>query len=269
MHIIQTRLTEAERAHSATELEAMSLVYAIRHWSPYLRTQKFTAIVDHHALVWLVTRPARTSNGRILHWIADLMEYRFDIVHRAGKQHVDADAVSRLLHYQELAKEFSVNERPINETEGQACRPLEGDDVQDMHRRAEIQKQYYEFIIGIRETYSKMQKYPEYFRMITSKDYIRNALKMVEYEDKSDNESRRKLEEELDEMENERKVEGQIISGQEFLDVKDLKIEDSDEERNEEYEINVRKLLMSTQPCQIVNPIPTAVADPVQNRIVK
>ena len=90
-----TRLTEAERAHSATELEAMALVYTIRHWSPNLRTQKFTAIVDHHALVWLVTRPARTSNGKILHWIADLMEYHFDIVHRAGKQHVDADAVSR------------------------------------------------------------------------------------------------------------------------------------------------------------------------------
>ena len=86
-----TRLTEAERAHSATDLEAMASVYAIRHWSPYLRLSKFTAVVDQHALIWLVTRPARTSNGRILHWIADLMEYHFDIVHRAGKLHVDAD----------------------------------------------------------------------------------------------------------------------------------------------------------------------------------
>ena len=104
------------------------------------------------------------------------MEYHSDIIHRAGKQHVDADAVSRLLYYQELAKKFSVNERHINEAEGQACRPLEGDDVQDMHRRSKIQKQYYELILEITETYSKMQKYPEYVRMITSKDYLKNAL---------------------------------------------------------------------------------------------
>ena len=100
----------------------MTLVYAIRHWSPYLRLQKFTAIVDHHALVWLVTRPARASNGPILHWIADLMEYHFDVVHRAGNLHVDAEAVFRLLHYQELSKEFSVNERLVHEEERQAGR---------------------------------------------------------------------------------------------------------------------------------------------------
>ena len=61
------RLRKGEHAWSATELEAMGLVYAIRHWSPYLKIQKFTAIVDHHALLWLVTRPAKTANGRILH----------------------------------------------------------------------------------------------------------------------------------------------------------------------------------------------------------
>ena len=84
--------------------------------------------------------------------------------------------------------------------------------------------------------------------MITSKDYLKNALKMADYVEKPDNESRRKLEEEIDEMENERKVNGQVISGQEFLDVEDLKIEDADEERNEEYEVNVRQLL-----CQETN----------------
>ena len=61
------RLWKGESAWSATELEAMGLVYAIRHWAKYLQVQPFTAIVDHHALVWLVTQPAKTANGRILH----------------------------------------------------------------------------------------------------------------------------------------------------------------------------------------------------------
>ena len=100
------RLRKGEQSWSATELEAMGLVYAIRYWSSYLKVQKFTAVVDHHALIWLVIRPAKTANGRILHWISDLQEYTFDIVHRAGAQHLDADAISRLLHYSDLPQRF-------------------------------------------------------------------------------------------------------------------------------------------------------------------
>ena len=100
------RLRKGETSWSATELEAMGLVYAIRYWSPYLKVQKFTAVVDHHALIWLVTRPAKTANGRILHWISDLQEYHFDIIHKAGAKHIDADAISRLLHYSDLPQRY-------------------------------------------------------------------------------------------------------------------------------------------------------------------
>jgi hypothetical protein len=100
------KLRKGETAWSATELEAMALVYAIRHWSPYLKVQKFTCVVDHHALIWLVTRPPKTANGRILHWISDLAEYHFDIIHRSGKEHLDADAVSRLLCHTDLPERY-------------------------------------------------------------------------------------------------------------------------------------------------------------------
>ena len=97
------RLRNKEHTWSATELEAMGLVYAIRHWSKYLRIQRFTAIVDHSALVWLVNQPERkTANGRLLHWISDLLEYNFEVYHRAGTKHLDADALSRLLRQQDL-----------------------------------------------------------------------------------------------------------------------------------------------------------------------
>ena len=225
-----TRLTEAERAHSATELEAMALVYAIRHWSPYLRLQKFTAVVDHHALIWLVTRPARTSNGRILHWIADLMEYHFDIVHRAGKLHVDADAVSRLLHYQEMAKEFSINERPIYEEEGQSCRPIEGDDLIDLQRKAEIQKDYYEFVLGLTKTYEEMIQYPDYFKMITSREFVGRVLKPKYFEN--------------DPIMNEKNDEHNAESGEnEYKDSEIDKIESNNGEEEEQDEISTKSMI--------------------------
>ena len=50
--------------------------------------------------------PPKTANGRILHWISDLTEYHFDIIHRSGKAHLDADAVSRLLCYSDLPQRY-------------------------------------------------------------------------------------------------------------------------------------------------------------------
>jgi hypothetical protein len=69
--------------------------------------QKFTARVDHHALIWLVTRPAKTANGRILHWNYVLQEFHFDVIHRARVEHLDADAISRLLHFSDLPDLYS------------------------------------------------------------------------------------------------------------------------------------------------------------------
>ena len=48
---------------------------------------------DHSALQWL-----RTFNepvGQVARWLEQIAEYDFEIVHRPGKQHADADAISR------------------------------------------------------------------------------------------------------------------------------------------------------------------------------
>jgi hypothetical protein len=86
------RLRNKENEWSATELEAMGLVYAMRHWSRYLRVQRFTAITDHQALLWLLLQPAKTANGRILHWISDLLEFDFVVYHQ-WQTHLDADTI--------------------------------------------------------------------------------------------------------------------------------------------------------------------------------
>jgi RNase H-like domain found in reverse transcriptase/Reverse transcriptase (RNA-dependent DNA polymerase)/Integrase zinc binding domain/Integrase core domain len=126
------RLKEGERTRCATELEAMALVYAIKHWSAYLRVQEFTAIVDHHALIYLVTQPAKTSNVRLLNWISDLHAYRFKIYHRSGKKHMDADGVSRLLQYKDLEVHNAMD--TSDEEAARLNGPATVKDIIDLHR---------------------------------------------------------------------------------------------------------------------------------------
>ena len=92
-------LTPAQRQWSATELEAYALVSAARHWERYLQNgHKWTAIVDHKALIYLVVKRTKTNNTRLLNSVMCLQGHHFDIQHRNGEEHFDADAVSRILH---------------------------------------------------------------------------------------------------------------------------------------------------------------------------
>jgi hypothetical protein len=92
-------LTPAQRQWSATELEAHALVCAARHWDRYLQNgHKWTAIVDHKALIYLVVKRTKTNNTRLLNSVMTLQGHYFDILHRSGDEHFDADAVSRILH---------------------------------------------------------------------------------------------------------------------------------------------------------------------------
>jgi hypothetical protein len=57
-------------------------------------------IVDHAALRWLHTMKDTIEGGpasRLMRWILKLQEYQFEVEHKAGKDHTDADGVSRLV----------------------------------------------------------------------------------------------------------------------------------------------------------------------------
>jgi hypothetical protein len=92
-------LKPAQRQWSATELEAHGLVSAARHWDRYLQNgHLWTAVVDHKALIYLVVKRTKTANTRLLNSVMKLQGHHFEIIHRDGQQHFDADAVSRMLH---------------------------------------------------------------------------------------------------------------------------------------------------------------------------
>ena len=82
-----------------TEVELLAALELIWNWRPYLWGRHFKLVVDHAALRWMHTMKETVEGGpasRLMRWALKLAEYRFDIVHKPGAAHRDADGVSCL-----------------------------------------------------------------------------------------------------------------------------------------------------------------------------
>jgi RNase H-like domain found in reverse transcriptase/Reverse transcriptase (RNA-dependent DNA polymerase)/Integrase zinc binding domain/Integrase core domain/Chromo (CHRromatin Organisation MOdifier) domain len=88
-------LNAPEINYSATEKEALAVVWAIKRLRPYLEGEKFTVRTDHSALVWLFSVDG--GNRRLVRWRLCLAEYDFVIKYRPGVQNQPADALSRIV----------------------------------------------------------------------------------------------------------------------------------------------------------------------------
>ncbi|GFY07046.1 retrovirus-related Pol polyprotein from transposon 412 [Trichonephila clavipes] len=86
-------LSKPERNYCVTRKELLAIVKAIEHFHHYLYGQKFLVRTDHASLTWLMN--FRNTEGQVARWIQRLNEYYFDIRHRKGSSHGNADALSR------------------------------------------------------------------------------------------------------------------------------------------------------------------------------
>ena len=70
-------------------------MYFVQYYKQYLLGRHFRQIrTDHAALQWLLKTPEPI--GQQSRWVEQLSAYDFEIIHRAGGSHQNADAVSRL-----------------------------------------------------------------------------------------------------------------------------------------------------------------------------
>ena len=86
-------LKGAEINYGITEKECLAVVWAIKQYRVYVHGKKFSVITDHAALAWLMNITDPT--GRLARWSIYLQAYTFDIVHRKGLLHSNADTLSR------------------------------------------------------------------------------------------------------------------------------------------------------------------------------
>ena len=94
-------LTDQERqSYSASMAEARALHGSILFWGVYLRHgPTFKVYSDHRALIYMLTTSIRTANRVVMRYILDLQEYNFSLHYKKGTLNLEADAVSRLLRY--------------------------------------------------------------------------------------------------------------------------------------------------------------------------
>jgi len=93
-------LTSKEAEWSASMAEAMGLAESIEHFRPYLMNGiPFIVEIDHEALVYLKTAAENSHNAKLLRIITDLQQYEFKLQYRKGKDHVQPDAMSRILTF--------------------------------------------------------------------------------------------------------------------------------------------------------------------------
>ncbi|CAK1594239.1 unnamed protein product [Parnassius mnemosyne] len=87
-------LSDTETRYSTIERELLAIIWAVKHFRPYLYGRKFTIYTDHRPLVWLYS--LKEPNSKLTRWRLRLQEYDFDIVYKNGKQNSNADALSRI-----------------------------------------------------------------------------------------------------------------------------------------------------------------------------
>ena len=84
---VSRKLLTNERNYSTVEKEALD---KLRY---YLLGREFTLVMDHAPLKWMAT--AKDTNARVTRWFLALQDYWFQEDHRPGREHANADALSR------------------------------------------------------------------------------------------------------------------------------------------------------------------------------
>ncbi|KAL1110617.1 hypothetical protein AAG570_008145 [Ranatra chinensis] len=87
------KLTPAETRYSTIERELLGIVWATKHFRPYLLGRQFKIKTDHKPLVWV--EKLEETSAKISRWKETLAAYNFEIVHTRGRDNVVADCLSR------------------------------------------------------------------------------------------------------------------------------------------------------------------------------
>lgn len=87
------RLSTTEQNYCTTRRELLAVVEFATHFRQYLLGRHFIVRTDHSSLQWLIRM--KEPEGQLARWLEKLGEYDFQVVHRPGRYHGNADSFSR------------------------------------------------------------------------------------------------------------------------------------------------------------------------------
>lgn len=86
-------MSKAEQNYVIVDKEGLALIFAIKHFSPYLHASYFTIKTDHAPLKALQT--SRELTRRLAGWALVLQSYDCTIVYKPGKLNGSVDALTK------------------------------------------------------------------------------------------------------------------------------------------------------------------------------
>lgn len=86
-------LSKHEKNYGITDLEALRVVWALRHFRAYLLGHPCVMMTDHAPLRAMLK--ARHSSGKLVRWSQTIAEFDVEIKYRPGRKHLNADILSR------------------------------------------------------------------------------------------------------------------------------------------------------------------------------
>jgi len=91
---VSKKLSKSQVNYCTTKRELLAVVLFTKHFSHYLLGRSnFLLRTDHASIRWLCN--FKGDEGMLARWISQLQQYNFEIQHRAGKDHGNADGMSR------------------------------------------------------------------------------------------------------------------------------------------------------------------------------
>ena len=120
------QLQGAELRYSATELECLAVVVAIRHFEVYLAGQRFELVTDHQALKGLLSS-SLNHNQRLTRWCLFLQDYDFVVTYKPGIENSNADGLSRQCWERSLEEDSTLSRGAFSQRGGDVVGPPQTD----------------------------------------------------------------------------------------------------------------------------------------------
>lgn len=99
------KLNKAESNYSTIEKELLAIIWAIKHFRPYLYGKHFKIFTDHKPLKYLFN--IKDPSSRLIRWRLLLQEYEFEIYHKPGSTIPHVDALSRINIINNYSKSYN------------------------------------------------------------------------------------------------------------------------------------------------------------------